>query len=73
MKPLPSLSLTNTAHSQNLYSDVEHHSELTSPTHPIYEEAEVFDEEAAEQDVDQQVSDEPTYGETIRGVRSFLG
>ena len=66
MKPLPSLSLTGTAHSQDLDTDV--HSFSTSPAQPLEEEGKVSDQEAAEQESDQKVSEEQTYWETIRGI-----
>ena len=47
----------------------------SSPAQPIEEEGEVSDQDTAmpEQELDQQLSDEENYRDTIRGVRSFMG
>ena len=73
---LPSFSLTGVAaHSQDPDCDVKRHSEPTSSTQPMEEEGELSDQESTKpkQDLDQEVSEELTYRETVIGVRSFIG
>ena len=74
-KVLPTSSLSGAALSQNSYSDLEQHSYLSSPAHPMEEEGRVSDQDTTmpEQELDQQLSEEQNYWETIRGFISFMG
>ena len=71
----PISSLVGAALSQDPDSDLEWHSYPSSPAQFMEEEGEVSDQDTAmpEQELDQQLSDEQNYWETIRGVRSFIG
>ena len=48
---------------------------LSSPAQLMEEKGKVSDQDTAmpEQELDQQLSDEQNYRETIKGVRSFMG
>ena len=70
-KVLPNVSVTVAAAPQD--SDLNQQTYPTSPAHPM-EEGEVLylDTAMPEQELDQQVSDEQNYWETVRGVQSFM-
>ena len=72
---LPTASFVGTAAQQDPNSDLEQHIYPHLSCHPMEEEGIVSDQEIGmpEQELDQQLSEEQNYWETVRDVQSFMG
>ena len=62
---MPTVSFVGAAFSQDLDSDLDQYSYLTSPAHLIEEEGKVSDQDTSMPEPVQQLSDEQNYQETI--------